>query len=320
MTPPTGFVIIDKPSGATSFSMVSLVRRLTGVRRVGHAGTLDPLASGVLPVAFGQATRLIEYLDDATKSYMATIRFGVETNTYDAEGAVTATYTTSGLTEEAVTHVLGEFEGEFSQVPPVFSAIKLKGRPLYRYAREGVVVAVEPRRVRVHSIKLIGFECGPRPSVTLDIVCSKGTYIRSIAHDLGRALGVGGHLSSLRRTSSGGFSLADAAAPEELVGLHAAGRLEEAVLAADRAVERREAAILATDRAADVVAGRAVLLELRRTFASGPAPEICRAYDESGRFIGVLVPTDDGRWRPAKVLAGAVIGPQSARIWPDSAI
>ncbi|MBI5285890.1 MAG: tRNA pseudouridine(55) synthase TruB [Chloroflexi bacterium] len=290
----SGFIIVNKPVGATSFSMVSLVRRLTGVRRVGHAGTLDPLASGVLPVAVGQAARFIEYLDDELKTYGAGVRFGIETDTYDAEGEVTAESDPSGVTAERIMAALVAFAGDIEQTPPLFSALKVAGKPLYRYAREGADVAVSPRTVHVAAIALESYANGVARIV---VRCGKGTYIRSIAHDLGRALGCGAHLAALERTSTGGFDICDAWTPEQLAELAAEDRLEEAVLALDRAVERRPAAILGDAQSLDVVSGRDVSFETRSD------AELCRAYSVGGDFLGVLGRAGAAGWHPVKVVA-----------------
>ncbi len=287
-----GLIIIDKPSGVSSFSMVSLVRRLTGVRRVGHAGTLDPMASGVLPVAVGRATRLIEYMDDEAKVYEASVRFGVTTETYDAEGAVVEERNASGLTREAVDTALRKFVGDIEQRPPAYSALKVAGKPMYRYAREGVAVDAAARRVRIDSIELRTLEDGV---AEIEVVCGKGTYIRSLAHDAGLLLGVGAHLSALRRTRSGGFGIDDAREPEELRRLAEEGRLEEAVLAPDRAMERRPAAIVGPEKARDVCAGRDI------SFAE-EAAGLCRAYSVEGEFLAALTAVGGGRWHPAKVV------------------
>lgn len=303
MTFPSGFLIIDKPSGVTSFSMVSLVRRLTGVRRVGHAGTLDPLATGVLPVAIGQATRLIEYLDGQAKTYVARLRFGIETDTYDADGAVTTTVDASHLSAAQLQAALPALIGDLQQTPPAFSAIKLAGKPAYTYAREGTSIALPPRHVRIDRITLLGFDRSAPPEASIEVVCSPGTYIRSLAHDLGRALGVGAHLAALRRTASGGFMVERARSPEQLQQLADEGRLEAALLAPDRAVERFRAAIVADRHAADVISGRPFELNLALGAAALRDGEVCRAYDVDGRFLAVIEAEDGGRLRAAKVLA-----------------
>ena len=294
MTATAGFIVVDKPVGVTSFAMVALVRRLTGVRRVGHAGTLDPLASGVLPVAVGAATRLVEYLDDAPKLYRAVVRFGASTTTYDAEGQVTATGDPAALTREAVEQALRRFEGDIDQAPPLYSALKVAGKPLYRYAREGADLAPATRRVRIDHIGLRAYAA---PDAEIDVLCGKGTYIRSLAHDLGAALGCPAHLAQLRRRSSGGFSLDDAHSPDTLVAASAADTLADLLLAPDRAVERRPAAILDDPGAAAVRQGRDV------TFAARPSAELCRAYSVDGAFLGMLARRGMSAWHPEKVLA-----------------
>lgn len=208
-----GVVVIDKPIGPTSFAIVRDARRQTGVRKVGHGGTLDPLATGVLPICFGEATKLAQFLLDADKEYQATICFGVETDTYDAEGKVTATADAGRLSEEQVREALAGFIGEQQQIPPMFSALKRDGRPLHSYARAGEVLERAPRAVRIMTLDLVSFSA---PLATIFMRCSKGTYVRSLAHDLGRTLGTGAHLTALRRTRSGPFTLAGAIAPEAL--------------------------------------------------------------------------------------------------------
>lgn len=292
MAMPSGFLIIDKPRGATSFSMVSLVRRLTGIRRVGHAGTLDPMATGVLPLAIGSATRLIEYTDDAQKRYVATLRLGVSTNTYDADGSVTREVPLDGVTRERLAQVLAGFVGEVQQRPPPYSAVKVAGRPLYRYAREGAPREASPRTVRIDAIEITSFN---PPYATIEVACGKGTYIRSIAHDAGQLLGCGAHLNALRRTASSGFTLADAHSPEAVQQAAQKGELALLILAPDRALEGRPAAILGPSTVSMLRGGRD--LEI-------PASEgrVCRAYSTEGEFLGVLEFAGGGRWHPQKVL------------------
>ncbi|HET6615025.1 MAG TPA: tRNA pseudouridine(55) synthase TruB [Dehalococcoidia bacterium] len=290
-----GFIVIDKPAGVTSFAMVSLMRRLTGVRRIGHAGTLDPLATGVLPVAIGVATRFIEYLDDEAKTYVATVRFGITTDTYDADGEVTARADASKLTREAVEAAFARFVGEIEQTPPAYSAIKVAGKPLYRYAREGAEVAISPRRVRIDAIRLLSFDA-ERAEATIEVDCGKGTYIRSLAHDAGQALGCGAHLTALRRTRSGGFGIEEAHTRDAIARAAAEETLDELLLAPDRAVERRPAAIFADARSRDVLSGR----DLRIERAS--EADLCRAYSVEGAFLGLLRNLGEGSWHPEKVL------------------
>jgi tRNA pseudouridine55 synthase len=205
---PDGVLVVDKPSGPTSFDVVHQIRRESRLRRVGHGGTLDPLASGVLPICLGEGTKLAQFLLDADKEYDVTLRFGVETDTYDAAGAVTAERDPSGVDEADVRAALAQFRGAIEQTPPIYSALKRDGRPLYDYARAGEEVEIAPRAVTIHALELLSWE-GPS-AVSLRLRCSKGTYVRSLVFDLGRVLGPGAHVTVLRRTRSGPFALADA--------------------------------------------------------------------------------------------------------------
>jgi tRNA pseudouridine55 synthase len=205
---PDGVLVVDKPAGPTSFDVVRRIKRAARLKRVGHGGTLDPLASGVLPICLGEGTKLAAFLLDADKEYEVTLRLGVETDTYDAAGAVTARRDASGIDEDRVRAALPAFTGALEQRPPAYSALKRAGRPLYAYARAGEEVELRPRAVTVHELRLTSF--GGPEAVALHVRCSKGTYVRSLAFDLGRALGVGAHVAALRRTRSGPFDLADA--------------------------------------------------------------------------------------------------------------
>jgi tRNA pseudouridine55 synthase len=200
-----GVLVVDKPPGPTSFDVVRRIKRAAHLKRAGHGGTLDPLASGVLPICLGEGTKLAAFLLDADKEYDVTIRLGVETDTYDATGAITARHDPSVVEEAHVRAVLAAFTGTIEQTPPIYSALKRDGRPLYAYARAGETVEIAPRAVTVHELTLMSF-LGPN-AVGLHVRCSKGTYVRSLAFDLGRRLGVGAHVTVLRRTRSGPFTL-----------------------------------------------------------------------------------------------------------------
>ncbi len=201
-----GLIVVDKPVGPTSHQVVSLVRRGARIRKVGHAGTLDPRASGVLILCLGAATRLSEYLSTASKCYEALIRFGTSTDTYDADGAfVRSTGTAPSL--EAIRDTLPDFRGSIDQLPPPYSAIKVKGTKAYELARQGREVELKARRVTIYRLEILSFE-SPDLSVLID--CSAGTYVRSLAHDLGERLSTGAHLAALRRTMAGPFSIDDA--------------------------------------------------------------------------------------------------------------
>ncbi len=214
-----GLLVIDKPAGITSHDVVQRVRRWAGQRRVGHLGTLDPLATGVLPLALGEATKLSQLLTHGEKGYRGTIRLGAETTTYDREGEITASSDGPWPTRETVEKSLEHFRGEILQVPPPYSAVKRGGEPAYRRARRGEEVVLEPRPVRFHRIDLVSYE---PPDLEIDVLCSAGTYLRSLAHDLGAELGTFGHLADLCRTRSGPFTLA------QVVPLDRLGSLDRA--------------------------------------------------------------------------------------------
>lgn len=208
-----GFLNVYKPVGMTSHDVVSKLRKLTNIKQIGHTGTLDPFAEGVLPVCIGKATRLIEYLDD-DKEYLASVQFGTSTTTYDIEGEVTFT-SDKKITAENLKNSLKDFEGEILQYPPIYSAIKVKGKKLYEYARSGQEVKIDPRKVTIENIELKSFDEELQQAEIL-IKCSKGTYIRSIAHDLGQKLECGAHLIKLVRTQAGKFKVENSVKLEEI--------------------------------------------------------------------------------------------------------
>lgn len=208
-----GVLVINKPGGVTSFDVVRLVRRLSRTRRVGHAGTLDPLATGVLPVAVGQATRLVEYLMAGAKVYRATMQLGISTDTQDSEGRVLQERSWQHVDRGILDAVLAGFLGEVRQVPPMFSALKKDGKPLYQLARQGIEVDRQPRTVCIDSLVVDRFA---PPEVIVTVGCGKGTYVRTLCHDIGQGLGCGAHLTALERLECGRFTLADSHSPEEL--------------------------------------------------------------------------------------------------------
>ncbi len=202
-----GFLNVYKPKGKTSHDVVAILRRVTKVKQIGHTGTLDPFAEGVLPICIGKATRLIEYLED-DKAYVGTVQLGKATETYDIEGEVTF-FSDKKVTQEEVEKELVNFRGDIQQLPPIYSAIKVGGKKLYEYARKGEEVEIQPRGVNISKLEIVNFDY-ENQTVDLHIECSKGTYIRSIAHDLGHALGVGGHLIQLVRIKAGKFGVNEA--------------------------------------------------------------------------------------------------------------
>lgn len=208
-----GFVLVDKLPGKSSFRVVRSIRRIFGVKKVGHAGTLDPFASGLLVIGIGRpATRLIGPLMEGDKTYIATVALGKVSSTQDPEGEIRQSGSTETVDAERTEEVLAQFRGVINQTPPHFSALKHKGKPLYHYARQGIKITKAPREVTIHELRLHGPGLrldGPLPSIELLVRCSKGTYIRSLAEDIGTALGCGAYLSALRRTQSGFFSVTD---------------------------------------------------------------------------------------------------------------
>lgn len=198
-----GFLNIYKPKGMTSFDVVAKLRRVTKIKQIGHTGTLDPFAVGVLPICIGKSTRLIEYLDD-DKEYLATVQFGKDTDTYDLDGTVTKTYDKK-ITQEDLISILDNFRGEIEQLPPIYSAIKVNGKKLYEYARNGEEVEIKPRKVFISMLELENFDFEKQEAKIL-VGCSKGTYIRSIAYDIGQKLNCGGYLTALERTKAGLFN------------------------------------------------------------------------------------------------------------------
>lgn len=200
-----GVLLVDKPKGMTSHDVVYRLRRKLQMKRIGHAGTLDPMATGLLIMLIGKATRISQYLISIDKIYEGEVTLGVTTNSQDAEGEVLETQPVPPLTEEQVRETMKTFLGDQYQMPPMFSAIKIGGVPLYKLARKGEEVVREPRFIRVASLDLLSFSS---PKLTFNMACTKGTYVRTIAHDLGNKLGCGGHLSALRRTGSGQFTIA----------------------------------------------------------------------------------------------------------------
>jgi tRNA pseudouridine55 synthase len=283
VSPEPGLVVVDKPGGITSHDVVSRVRRLAGTRKVGHAGTLDPMATGVLVVAVDRATRLLGHLTLTDKGYDATIRLGATTTTDDAEGEVLRTRSTADLTEDAVRAALGAFVGELEQVPSSVSAIKIAGKRAYARVREGEQVDLPPRRVTVHALDVTDVDL---PEVRISVHCTSGTYIRAIARDLGVALGVGGHLTALRRTAVGPFTLDVAHTLEDLTEQFSLTPIAEAARTAFPARDLDE------EQTADVRVGRSLDLALA---------EMTALFAPGGEFLALYREGEDGRARAVAV-------------------
>ena len=287
-----GFVVLDKPEGVTSFKAVAPLRRLFGERRVGHTGTLDPMATGVLPVALGKAARFIDYLPDTGKAYEARFRCGIVTDTLDITGTVIKE-TKAHVTEQDVLALLPQFRGTISQTPPMYSAISVNGKRLYELARKGVEVEREARQITIHSLELTGVY-GDEFAVAVS--CSKGTYIRSLIADIGEALGCGAVMTALRRTRSNGFSIEEALTPEQIE-------------------ERGEAAVLPPDHPFRCCAALTVTEAQANRFRNGgelfterlkgePQAGIYRVYAPDGLFLGLgkIGPENTGSLTALKVI------------------
>ncbi len=286
----SGVLVIDKPVGLTSHDVVQIIRRGTGIRRAGHTGTLDPRASGVLVVLVGPAVRLSEYVSASDKRYQATIRLGAETDTYDSEGTVSQPGPIPDLSEEEFEEMLQQFVGDIDQVPPPFSAVKKKGKKAYELAREGEEVEVESRKISVYSLDLL--EWAP-PEVVIDVFCSSGTYVRSLAHDLGKAMGTGAHLVGLRRTKSGRFTLRDAVSFRRLRESFDVGDWYQYLIPASEALSDWPLVELTADEVELVRHGH-------RVAADEGAPDWARAVTEQGDLVA-LVEKLEGEWQPRKV-------------------
>lgn len=222
-----GILLIDKGEGETSAGIVRKVKRILDIAKVGHAGTLDPFATGLLIILLGQGTKLSSYLMDGEKRYQATIRLGIETDTLDLTGRVIQTRQVPAFSQETIEGEMGTFIGEIEQTPPAFSALKCNGQRAYRRARKGLAVDLKKRKVKIHRIEIGSMDL---PDIGIDVICSRGTYIRSLAADFGKRLGTGGHLRTLRRLESGPFSVGDALNPETLVQGGAAEILRDRIL------------------------------------------------------------------------------------------
>ncbi len=285
----SGLVVVDKPPGMTSHDVVARVRRLAGTRKVGHAGTLDPMATGVLVVGVERATRLLGHLMLTEKSYDATVRLGVTTTTDDAEGEVVATASTAALDEEAVRAAAGGFLGTLQQVPSAVSAVKVEGRRAYARVRAGEEVELEPRMVTVHDLVVHDVRRGGDVlDLDLSLRCSSGTYVRAIARDLGAALGVGGHLTALRRTAVGPYDLAVARTLDQLAESFELLPLADAARAAFDVLDLDE------EHAADVRVGRTL---------DAPLTGLTALFDPAGEFLA-LYESRDGKARPVAVFVG----------------
>ena len=293
----SGILLLDKPRGLSSNGALQRVKRLYRAAKAGHTGSLDPLATGLLPVCLGSATKISAFLLDADKRYRVRIRLGQATTTADAEGEVIRTASTEGVTEPNLRSALGGFLGTISQLPPMYSAVKHQGERLYKLARQGLEVERQPRDVTIFSIDLLELAL---PEVEIDVHCSKGTYVRTLAEDLGEVLGCGGHVIGLRRTGVGPY--VENAVPFvtmdqlEALGEEDFGAMDALLLPQDSALGHWPEVRLSEDACFYLRQGQAVLVP------RAPTEGLVRLYDPSRRFIGVGEILDDGMVQPKRLL------------------
>ncbi|MCH7605575.1 MAG: tRNA pseudouridine(55) synthase TruB [Chloroflexi bacterium] len=297
--PVNGFINLYKPSGITSMDALRHVKRITGQRKkVGHGGTMDPLARGILPVCFGQATRLMDYVIAGAKRYVMEIKLGVTTTTYDCEGEVVKTGDTSGLTRESIEDALQSFMGLIEQAPPMYSAIKVQGQRLYKLARAGIEVERKARSVEIHNIRIV--RCEP-PELVLDVESGRGAYMRSLAHDLGEALGCGGHVADLERLSCGAFHADTSLTLEDLeeAGPQGGG-WQNHLLPVDWILRDLKSISVGPQAEQFIRHGQSV--SLSNPIVEAGYMEQFRAYSTDGRFLAVVrFDRADNAWRPIKV-------------------
>jgi tRNA pseudouridine55 synthase len=288
----SGVLVVDKPVGLTSHDVVQIIRRGTGIRRAGHTGTLDPRASGVLVVLVGPAVRLSEFVSASDKRYQATIRLGSRSDTYDSEGMITESEMPVEVTEDDFNEMIKGYVGEIEQVPPPYSAVKVQGKKAYEHARKGEEVELEPRMINVYSLEVL--EWAP-PEVVIDVYCSSGTYVRSLANDIGEELGIGAHLVGLRRTKSGRFTLRDAISLRRLRESFEAGSWAQYLIPASEALGDWPMIELDADEVEKVRHGH-------RLPAEPDAKGWARAVSMQGDLVALIeVVPEDQEWQPRKV-------------------
>ncbi|MDA9915668.1 tRNA pseudouridine(55) synthase TruB [Luminiphilus sp.] len=296
--PITGILVLDKPVGPSSNQALQRVRHLFGAAKGGHTGNLDPLASGVLPICLGEATKLSQFLLDSDKAYEAQVTFGVSTATGDSEGEVLAQKNAAHLLQENVSAALAQFVGDIQQTPPMYSALKVDGQPLYKLARQGKEVERKPRPVTIRSATLKHFSPGEAATADIDVVCSKGTYIRTLSEDLATSLELPGHMSALRRTATGPFDLGKAVTLETLIAVaetEGEGALDQFLIDPELAVDHLARVEVSHSAAFYLKQGQAVLVR------NAPLSGIVRIAEANGPFLGVGVILDDGRVAPKRL-------------------
>ncbi|MSQ15868.1 MAG: tRNA pseudouridine(55) synthase TruB [Dehalococcoidia bacterium] len=297
-----GILNINKHSGVTSFYAIALIRRLSGERRVGHAGTLDPLASGIQVIGVGRGTRALEFMS-GTKVYRASLTLGATTDTYDAEGKVTSVCDPSGVTLEQITTALEKFEGEIQQVPPAYSAIKQGGRRLYELARAGTAVIAPARPVVIHRIEVT---CWDSPTLDIEVECGRGTYIRSIAHDLGQDLGCGAYLKALQRVKDGPFYIDKAIPLAELPERVERSGWQDTLMPIDSVIGALPSVVIEDKYVGMAVNGVPLPVELVPLNAEPSDGQLFRTYSSGGVFLAVTeYSSSELALKPRKVFASS---------------
>ncbi len=300
---PTGVIPIYKPPGMTSHDVVSKVRRLAGIRRVGHTGTLDPDVAGVLPVCLGQATRIVEYVQELPKRYHGTMTLGKATDTQDRSGRVIEEKAVDSLQPEKIEQVFRSFQGEIEQVPPMVSAVKVGGRRLYEWAREGKVVERKPRRITIYELKITGLNLEEAfPQIHFDVLCSRGTYVRTLCVDIGAALGYPAHLSQLTRVQSGPFFLEDTVTLDDLQQMAANGNWEDVLYPIDAVLGNFPTLLVPVDKKLRVWNGE--FLSWEEPLETSLVNQLVRVYTEAGEFCAIYRVIDPCTAQPEKVFRG----------------
>lgn len=301
--PISGVLLLNKSQGMTSNDALQQAKRLLFAQKAGHTGSLDPLATGVLPLCFGEATKFSQFLLDADKRYRSTFRLGAYTTTGDSEGDIVESFNAEAVARDDIELALNAFRGEIDQVPPMYSALKHNGEPLYKLARQGIEVPRPARRVTIHSLEILGFRPGPEAELDVEIHCSKGTYVRSIAEDLGKALAVGAHVSVLHRSQAGPFvetACVDLDTLRQERGDDRAEVLDHYLLPVDTSVGHLPCLNLDADSSYYFRQGNPVMDP--EVYRIGREGDMVRVFCENGEFLGVGTLDDEGRVAPKRLV------------------
>jgi tRNA pseudouridine55 synthase len=298
-----GIFLLDKPQGLSSNQALQRVKNIFDANKAGHTGALDPLATGVLPICLGEATKFSQFLLDSDKHYLSTFTLGVSTETGDSEGAILNDQDASAITEQQIEAAIADFCGDIKQVPSMYSALKHNGQPLYKLARQGIEIEREARDITVFSYQILAYRPGPQAQLDVQLHVSKGTYVRSLAEDLGKALGCGAHVSALRRNIAGPFSDSEVITLPELQAMAEnadPSDLDHLLKPMDIPVADRMAVELSETVAAYFQLGQPVMST--QAFREGQEGDIVRVFREGGAFLGVATVTDDGKIAPKRLV------------------